>query len=124
MMSDETPKPEVEESAEYENFLGQKATEYEAPSLSDVLGVDQEDLRGSVNPVKDHWVGMPEYEHKKDAGPFKSINVHFRNEEDYQAFAELLGTGLTKRTKSIWYPKQSITANSLMRWMQEDDADA
>jgi|TARA_X000001036_G_scaffold438847_1_gene487832 hypothetical protein len=119
-MSDDTPKPEVEESGEYENFLGKKATEYMAPSLSDVLGVDQEDLRGSVNPVKEHWVDMPEYEHKKDAGPHKTIYVHFRNEEDYQEFAKLVETGLTKKTKSIWYPKQSITPNSLLRWMQED----
>jgi len=118
-MSDETPKPEVKESAGYENFLGQKAKEYEAPSLSDVLGFDEEDVRGGVNPVKDHWIDMPEYEHKKDAGPHKTIYVHFRTEEEYQEFAKLIGQGLTKKTKSIWYPKLDKTANSLLRWMED-----
>lgn len=119
MIEDDVPKPEVEESGEYENFLGQKATEYLPPSLTDVLGVDSEDLRGGVNPVKQHWVGMPEYEHKKDSGPHKTIYVHFRTEEDYQEFAKLIEQGLTKKTKSIWYPKLHKTPNSLLRWMEE-----
>lgn len=121
IMSDkEIPKPEVEESADYENFLGKKATEYEEPSLADVFGVDSEDLRGGVNPVKEHWVGMPEYEHAKDAGPWKTVYVHFRNEQDFEDFQTLINQHMTKKTKSIWHPKNDATKNSLLRWFEEE----
>ena len=119
MSDDETPESEVKESASYENFLGQKSKEYEAPSLSDVLGMDAEDVRGGVNPVKDHWVDMPEYEHKASGAPHKTIYVHFRTDEEYQEFAKLIEQPLTIKTKSIWFPRLDKTANSLLRWMEE-----
>jgi len=120
-MSDkEVPKPEVAESADYENFLGKKAKEYEAPSLGDILGIDEEDIRGGVNSVKEHWVGMPEYEHEKDAGPWKTVYVHFRNEKDFEDFQALINQHMTKKTKSIWHPKNNITKNSLLRWFEEE----
>ena len=122
MSEDNIPKPEVQESGEYENFLGKKAKEYEAPSLSDVLGLDAEDIRGGVNPVKEHWVGMPEYEHSKNAGPWKTVYVHFRCEEDFNEFQQLINQHMTKKTKSIWHPKLDSTKNSLLRWIEDDQS--
>ena len=46
---------------------------------------------------------MPEFE-QNDLTPYRTLNVHFRNEEDISAFAELLGQSITDRTKSMWYP--------------------
>jgi hypothetical protein len=56
---------------------------------------------------KDHWQGMPGWDHK-NISPWRTINVHFRNLEDYQAFAKLIGTTLGPNTKSTWYPKADI----------------
>lgn len=49
------------------------------------------------------WKGMPEFE-QEDLGSWKSINVHFANEDDYHAFARLIEQALTPQTKYIWYP--------------------
>lgn len=50
------------------------------------------------------WKGMPDFE-QEDLESWKSINVHFANEDDYRAFSELVGQALTQQTKAIWYPK-------------------
>lgn len=49
------------------------------------------------------WVGMPEFiqEEKK---PFAAINIRFRNQEDLDKFASLIGQKLTCKTKSAWFP--------------------
>lgn len=49
------------------------------------------------------WKGMPEFE-QDDLGSWKSVHVHFANEEDYRAFAQLVEQTLTEQTRSIWYP--------------------
>jgi hypothetical protein len=67
---------------------------------------------------EEHWKGMPEFV-QKDKPPFKSIFLHFRNKEDYVAFAKLIEQNLTDKTKSIWYPKLEIDDNMLKRWIEE-----
>jgi len=54
-----------------------------------------------------HWQGMPEYisEHKD---PWKSILVHFKDENDLKDFAKLIDQKITLKTKFIWHPKQII----------------
>jgi hypothetical protein len=49
------------------------------------------------------WKGMPDYFHK-DLSPYQSIVVHFRDLEDRQEFAALVGQQTTPKTKSMWYP--------------------
>jgi len=65
-------------------------------------------LAGDFEPlVKDdweeEWEGMPEFV-QDDAGPYRSVNVHFRNEEDIQAFKTLIGQDFTDKAKSVWHP--------------------
>lgn len=67
---------------------------------------------------EEHWVGMPEFD-QKDKPPYKKIYLNFRTEEDYNAFAKLIGQNLTEKTKSIWYPKLDIDDNMLKRWIEE-----
>ena len=50
-----------------------------------------------------HWVGMPEFE-QPARKPFKSIRVHFDNQEDVDHFAALVGQKITPKTRYIWYP--------------------
>ena len=56
----------------------------------------------------DMWQGMPEYKHE-DLTPWKTLNVHFRSREDYQAFFRLLGrTKAPSQGGSLWYPEEEI----------------
>lgn len=53
------------------------------------------------------WVGMPEYE-QNNLMPWKTVYVHFANQEALFRFAELVGQKLTLESKSIWFPKAEI----------------
>jgi hypothetical protein len=53
---------------------------------------------------KDHWRGMPEFI-QDDLTPFKTIHVHFDNQEHVDRFAELVGQRITPKTRYIWYPR-------------------
>jgi hypothetical protein len=115
----------VEESAEYDNLLGVKSNpENEPVSLLDFMGLDEEDKKKIVDSTKKepewkkHWKGMPDYNQENNA-PYRTIYVHFRNEEDYQDFAKKIGQDITSKTKSCWHPKLEIIKNSLMRWIQD-----
>ena len=105
----------VEESAKYDNFIGEKV-DISPPDLEqfglEVTGVDPQSAEA-------HWVGMPEFVQENQKA-HKTIYVHFRNEEDYQEFAKLIGQILTKKTKTIWYPKNEVTKNSELRWVEDD----
>ena len=66
------------------------------------------------------WDGMPEFNQPQDEA-YKLIKIRFRNEADYREFAELIGQrNMTHKTKSIWYPVLDKRANSLMRYIDED----
>ena len=66
------------------------------------------------------WDGMPEFE-QPEAEAWKVLKVRFRNEDDLRNFAETIGqTNITLKTKGIWYPPADKFANSLLRYMDED----
>ena len=69
---------------------------------------------------KQYWHGMPEFvqEHKE---PFRTVHVKFRNEKDYQEFSQKIGQELTEKSKAIWHPKLEITANRLLRWVEDGE---
>jgi hypothetical protein len=50
-----------------------------------------------------HWDGMPEFE-QPDHRAFKSIMVHFDNQDDLERFATLTEQKITLKTRYIWYP--------------------
>ena len=56
---------------------------------------------------EDEWKGMPEFE-MEDKTAFKSILIHFKEQESMDKFAEVIGQKLTDRTKMIWYPEMEI----------------
>lgn len=107
----------VKESADYDNFIGDKVDM--SPISLDAFGLE---VTG-VDPqsAEAHWVGMPEF-NQEEQKPFKTLYVHFRTEDDYKEFADLIGQILTKKTKSIWHPKNEITKNSLLRWVEDDQS--
>ena len=82
--------------------------------LLELTGFDLSDLnvfgnKGDflVEDLEKEWDGMPEYD-QEDLKPFQQIIISFKNKEDREEFAELVGSDLTDKTKSVWYPKQEI----------------
>jgi hypothetical protein len=68
---------------------------------------------------REHWVGMPEYS-SQEIKPYMTILVHFKGEQDYTKFAELIGQNLTERTKYIWFPKFINEMKSRLVYTDED----
>lgn len=100
----------------YENLIGEKVEKGDH-SLEDLLG---ETIVETVSEnTKDHWKGMPEFVQEQE--DWKTLNIKFRNEADMNAFAELIGQKLTKKTKGIWYPAFEKEDNFLMRWVNDND---
>ena len=116
-------KPEIKESTQYENLVGKKETESKPVSLLDYMELDEEEKEkyseSDEKEWKKFWKGMPEFEQESNP-TYKTIYVHFRNENDYQEFAKLIGQNLTEKTKSIWHPHLDRTQNSLLRWIVDD----
>lgn len=67
---------------------------------------------------KELWIGMPEFtqEAKK---PYQQLIVRFRNEEDVQEFANLIGQKITNKTKSLWHPILQRGLDNVMVWTNE-----
>lgn len=63
-----------------------------------------------------HWKGMPEYEHE-DQTPFRSLQVHFASQRDFDEFMELVDQPATSKTKYIWYPELKHATFMNKRWI-------
>ncbi|MAD23906.1 MAG: hypothetical protein CMO44_06990 [Verrucomicrobiales bacterium] len=110
---------DVKESTEYESLMGVK----EKPNADLTSFMPELDETVVEEPWKQHWKEMPEYK-QEDKKTFKTIQLHFRNKEDFEEFCRKYSTvdsemKPTEKTKSMWYPKLEITKNSLMRWIEE-----
>jgi len=51
----------------------------------------------------EEWQGMPEFE-QKDKTAFRSITLHFKDQDAVEALADLIGQRITDKTRFIWYP--------------------
>ena len=69
------------------------------------------------NDWKKEWEDMPEFE-MEDLSSFRKIVVHFRNQEDIDKFAELIGQKITK-APSIWYPEWKKRRYADKRYVDE-----
>ena len=58
---------------------------------------------GNPDNWEEEWKGMPEFE-QENVGPYHSIQIHFRGEEDIAGFKGLIGQDFTDKAKSIWFP--------------------
>lgn len=60
----------------------------------------QSDLFGGQG----EWVGMPEFvqERKRE---YAKIIVRFRNQEDLDKFAEIVGQKLNRKSQATWFPE-------------------
>lgn len=116
-MSEKTKIPVVEESTKYENcvdILGSSVN-----TLDEFLE-DDENPEVETNDWRKHWVNMPSFQKSSDTGPWKTVYMHFRSEDDFKDFQKLIGQDMSLKTKSAWHPKLDREANSLMRWIEEE----
>ena len=52
---------------------------------------------------KEHWEGMPEFVQEKKR-EFCKIVFRFRNQEDLDEFAKLIGQKLNQNSQATWHP--------------------
>jgi hypothetical protein len=113
----------IKESSDYQNLIGEKETSNKPMSLLDHMDLDEEELEklnvGEDKEWKKYWKGMPEFDQEENP-TYKTLYVHFRNEEDYKEFAKMINQNLTDKTKSIWHPALDRIQNALMRWIEEE----
>ena len=64
------------------------------------------------------WKDMPEFIQTKQE-PYSQIIVRFRNQEDLDEFAQMIGQKLTVKTKSIWHPALVRGMHGKKRWIDE-----
>tara|TARA_R110000823_G_scaffold210173_1_gene340359 strand:- start:2143 stop:2442 length:300 start_codon:yes stop_codon:yes gene_type:complete len=69
----------------------------EENNLLDIMGADKD--------WEKEWSGMPEFL-MGSTEPVQKITVSFATFEDVRKFSELLEQNLTKKTKSLWFPRQ------------------
>jgi hypothetical protein len=65
------------------------------------------------------WVGMPEFMQEPDK-PHQTITIRFRNAEDVQEFADLIGQRITPLTKSIWHPYKPHRLPDKKVWVDDE----
>lgn len=68
----------------------------------------------------EEWEGMPEFDNE-NLEYFRSIKIHFENQEDVDEFAEKTGLKLTEVTRSILYPENKTADLNSYRIAGTDD---
>lgn len=64
----------------------------------------------------EEWQGMPEFK-QEDLTSYRKIIVHFRNEDDFNSFSELMEQKIGPKQPSIWYPKMQNRIASNMHYV-------
>jgi hypothetical protein len=62
------------------------------------------------------WVGMPEFT-QGNLEPYRTIRVHFKNEEDIALFAALIEQKISDKTKYVWFPRIELIIVHDKRWI-------
>jgi hypothetical protein len=96
-----------------------KKNENKKPKWDGKSRVSNETYRKRFSEIfwKKEWQDMPEFK-QEDLTSFRKIVVHFRNQEDIDKFAELIGQKITK-APSIWYPEWEKRRYADKRYVDE-----
>jgi len=78
------------------------------------------DLAASIglleaNKIEDVWQEMPEF--IQNDATYRSIIIHFENQEDLDRFSRVVEQTITNKTKFIWYPYKppmKFSSNSII----------
>lgn len=64
------------------------------------------------------WEGMPEYVQGKQR-EYAKIIVRFRNEQDLQDFARLIGQKLNRNSQCTWHPELRPDKSTVKKYVSE-----
>lgn len=64
------------------------------------------------------WQGMPEFQQGEKTA-FRSIPVHFKDQDAVDLFAALIGQKITPNTRFVWYPEIEIETYADKRYASE-----
>jgi len=109
----------IKETTEYDNFLNKKV---EAKKENKLFG--DSEIEVQKKDADKYWVNMPEFV-QDDKKTYKTIYLHFRNEEDFKEFVDKyksfdVDQVISQKTKSMWYPHLYKDENSLKRYFEND----
>jgi|TARA_R110000851_G_scaffold85152_1_gene185259 hypothetical protein len=68
---------------------------------------------------KTEWIDMPEF-HQEDLTSHRKVVIHFRNDEDVEEFAKLIGQKLTPKQKSTWFPNMEPRRYAHLRYVDDE----
>ncbi len=63
----------------------------------------------------DEWEGMPAF-NQENKEAFRTIIVHFKNEEDVNEFRKLMSANITEKTRAFWFPFTEIESVKDRSW--------
>lgn len=106
-------------------LLGSEVCELEAADFElSVLGFSEADIihlltrnDGKTDPHAE-WNGMPEYD-QENLSPYRTMLVHFADEQSVQDFAKLTEHKITEKTKYIWFPDQQLDQTADIEYADE-----
>lgn len=104
-----------------DNRAGEISLRWDSDVLAEMLNRDKASLEGmfredelaamlgnageSAFDAAAEWEGMPEYENENKK-PAAELLVYFATAEDKVSFGDLIGQGVTVKTKEIWHPSR------------------
>lgn len=68
------------------------------------------------------WQGMPEFE-QDDIQSWRKVIVHFRNQDDLDAFAALVQQTITDHTRYLWFPEMKDLKTQDIRFIESGESD-
>ena len=83
----------------------------------ELAGITLERQDGENDPDAE-WQGMPEFE-QEDKTAFRSIPVHFKDQESVDQFARLIMQKITANTRFVWFPEIEIETYADKRYVSE-----
>lgn len=70
---------------------------------------------------REHWKGMPEFIQEKAQREYCKLVIRFRNEEDLQDFARLIGQKLNAKSQATWHPELKPNRQTVNRYIDESE---
>lgn len=87
----------------------------------DVLATLTMDVLDGVNDPLAEWRGMPGFQ-QGDKTAFRSLPVHFADQDAVDKFAELIGQAITLNTRFVWFPQIEIERYADKQYAAEQPA--
>jgi len=93
----------------YVSHVGLKHPDQESPKTEEKQANDSES----------EWRSMPEFNQKEDP-VYRSMIVHFANNQDFTEFCNLLRLKVTDRTKFTWFPDRERDSRKLKGYKSDE----